>query len=241
MCGSLLRNAAGENRKSDATWYTIVTFCQRAILYKKQQGGCATGCIGTLCGVCSGWTVLTIGAGGSRGQSGICQHGADQEQERQGNGQRHGGRRARRGIGRGWSGAVRVASGLHPDIGGLRHRVGQRVALSLHHGRVRRRGVRAHVPGVPGHFGPAGHGDGVRRGPRKPEERRAGVRHAAAVGHVALVLVVGLRRVHGAHDVLHHGGRLDAVVRGEDGHGRVQRPGQRGRGRRVQRHAGEPN
>ena len=41
---------------------------------------------------------------------------------------------------------------------------------------------------------------------------------------VALVLLVGLHRLHAAHDVLHHGLRLDARLHGENGHGHLRRP-----------------
>ena len=41
---------------------------------------------------------------------------------------------------------------------------------------------------------------------------------------LALVLLVGLHRLHAAHDVLHHGLRLDARLHGENGHGHLRRP-----------------
>ena len=46
----------------------------------------------------------------------------------------------------------------------------------------------------------------------------------AALAALALVLLVGLHRLHAAHDVLHHGLRLDARLHGENGHGHLRRP-----------------
>lgn len=68
---------------------------------------------------------------------------------------------------------IRIPAGIHPDQRWLRHRVGQRVALPLHRWRVRRGGVRAHVPAVLSGVRAAYPGDGVRGGARQPEGHRA--------------------------------------------------------------------
>ena len=146
-----------------------------------------------------------------------------------GKGNGYGGKRTQGacgGVGQGDAGlarAFRVAAGIYPDQRRMRDRVGQRVALPLHHRRVRWSGVRAAVPGVFGDLGHARHGHGVRRGARIAALGRAGLRQAAAEREVALVLVVGLYRLHDLDDVLHHRVRMDDFVRAADGVGHVQR------------------
>ena len=112
----------------------------------------------------------------------------------------------------------------NPHLGRLRHRPRQRVALPLHRRRIRRRGLHPDVSHLPRHFGPARHGHGVRRRPRLPAFGRPSLRYPAALAALALVLLVGLHRLHAAHDVLHHGLRLDARLHGENGHGHLRRP-----------------
>ena len=104
---------------------------------------------------------------------------------------------------------VRNPPWVHPGERGLRHRPGQRVALPLHHGRVRRRGVRAHCTWCswPSSRLPvADHG--VRRGPRKPASSIARsfdmLEPAGTKWHC--VQVAGACRQLPAHDVLHHRG-----------------------------------
>ena len=48
--------------------------------------------------------------------------------------------------------------------------LGNGLAVPLHRGAVRRRGLCADLSAVPGHHGPAHHGHGVFRGPGQPEE-----------------------------------------------------------------------
>ena len=133
---------------------------------------------------------------------------------------------------------VRNPSWVHPGERRLRHRLGQRVAFPLYHGRIRRRGVRDHVPGVPGHLRASGAHHGVRRRPRKPALHRAQLRCSRTGGYeVACVQVAGPGRQLPAHDVLHHRGRLDARLRGEKRLRRVRGAGKLPGGRRFQRPA----
>ena len=85
---------------------------------------------------------------------------------------------------------LRVPTGLHPHRRRLRYRTRQRVAIPVYHGRIRRRRLRAAVPDLPGHPGPARHGHGIRRRPREPEKLGAGVRRARAQTPFPLVQLV---------------------------------------------------
>ena len=78
----------------------------------------------------------------------------------------------------------------------MRHRAGERVALPLHRGAVRGRGIRAFVFAVLGGVRAAHSRDGVRGGPGEPEGRRAQLRRAGA-GRVemASVQVAALRAI----------------------------------------------
>ena len=114
------------------------------------------------------------------------------------------------------------------------------MAVPLHHRRIRRCGVCLALPGVPYYFGTARHGDGVRGRACGAEVGGAGVRQVATIAQMALVLLVGLHRLHGAHDVLHDRVRLDGFLRAEDGVGRVRRGGRPGDGERVLGNACRP-
>ena len=123
----------------------------------------------------------------------------------------------------------------------MRHRAGERVALPLHRGAVRGRGIRAFVFAVLGGVRAAHSRDGVRGGPGEPEGRRAQLRRAGA-GRVemASVQVGGPCGQLPADDVLHHGCRMDAGVHGVQRRGHVRGPGRRRRPRGVQRASGRP-
>ena len=86
-----------------------------------------------------------------------------------------------------------VPAGLHSAFGGLCHRHWQRVEVPLYCRSGRRRRVRAVLPDLPHHSGPAHHDHGVCGGPRFPQKPGAGL---SGTGN----------------DVLHHRCRLDAAL-----------------------------
>ena len=63
-----------------------------------------------------------------------------------------------------------VPAGLCAHLRRVRHRPGQRLALPLYRGTVRRRRLCADLSGVFGDYGAAHHGHGVCRGAGQPEE-----------------------------------------------------------------------
>ena len=134
---------------------------------------------------------------------------------------------------------VFIPAGVHPHFRRVRHRLGQRMALSLHHRQIRRSGICAGLSGVPADPGPAHYGHGVFCGPGQPEVGGAELQHSGAQGRQVAPLPLWR---HGgqlsAHDVLYHGGRLDVLLCLQNVPGRVQRPGRGGGGDGFLRYAG---
>ena len=133
-----------------------------------------------------------------------------------------------------------VPAGLCAHLCRVRHRPGQRLAVPLHRGAVRRRGLCADLSAVPGHHGPAHHGHGVFRGPGQPEEHPGLLSGPGAQGEqVALVRLVRHGGQLPADDVLHHHRRLAAALLLQGGCRRIPGPGCRRCGKRFRRHAGQ--
>ena len=117
-----------------------------------------------------------------------------------------------------------IPAGLHPDFSRLRHRTWKCMAFSLYHGKIRRCGLRGYLSDFARHSWPSHHGHGIFRGPCQPQISGKKLPCTGTEKHeMASAFLSCHGRQLSAHDVLHHGRRLDAGLYCKNAPGRIHR------------------